>query len=602
MILAPKLFQRTLLIAIIPLLFHVGFVSWLFFCWWQTQSQLIQLWHTRDKVSDLNLAAWKTIDGVYNAFINSATLGLADPGTMSIEAAKFKSRLIDLIAQPWESNEIAYVEKIQTAGLSMLKKLEIIRQEQSRGLKHWDKVKNTGFCHDLVYYPVLAFIESTQNLSLLEESKLKSGPGALQVQKDRIGAALLFAIPANLLLSLFLGGLYIISIRNPLMRIAENARFLSRRHQLLPPLQGQDELSTLDHLLHRVDESIDHALQVEKSMLANTVNMICSISDDWIITNINPYGQKFLGIEQETLIGKIIFDFIFNEDCACAHREMGNARETSQIAEFGLRMTKSNGTIIDTWWSVFWSANQHSFFCVVRDISEQSKLERLKQEFVTMISDDLRNPLLAMHASMSLILDDSEEPLSQLVRKDIERAQANTTRLMRLVGDLLDLQQLQSGKIKFEFEGLQLENLIDEVVEMVESVAAENSVTIKVPDGHWAIQGDRQRLMQTLLNLLTNAIKYSPSNSTIIINVKQTDNYLEVSVSDEGQGVPAEFRAKIFEIFQQAPGAEGISGSGLGLAICKLVIGAHQGQIGVRDTETGNGSTFWFSLPNTASI
>jgi signal transduction histidine kinase len=152
-----------------------------------------------------------------------------------------------------------------------------------------------------------------------------------------------------------------------------------------------------------------------------------------------------------------------------------------------------------------------------------------------------------------------------------------------------------------------LEEIIEEAVEFVRSVAAAKSVELKMQSGHWAIRCDRPKLLQTITNLVSNAIKFSPEGEAVCIDVAEFPHAVQLSVTDRGPGVPEQFQERIFEAFEQVP-ATAKAGTGLGLAICKLIVEAHNGSIGVsavgseaRRQDAGSnaclGSRFWFRIP-----
>ncbi len=209
-----------------------------------------------------------------------------------------------------------------------------------------------------------------------------------------------------------------------------------------------------------------------------------------------------------------------------------------------------------------------------------------------MISHDLRSPLMSIHGSLTLVSQGAKGAIEGGVKVDIDKASANLERLMLLVDDLLDFQRLQSGKLELDLADFDLAVLFREAIELVGANAKAKGVDIRFPQRQWTVRGDKQKLLQAFLNLLNNAIKFSPANEPVTVAVIEQAKFLEVTITDCGPGVPEDYCEKIFNAFEQVPGAKTKEGTGLGLAICKLIIRGHNGQIGVR-----NGSTFWFTLP-----
>ncbi len=590
-----KLFRRGLLITTVPLLCHVILVGCLAISWGELHSELVRVQRCRVRASQLNAVGWESIQGVFQAFMNSDTLGLADPETTKRERAKFIKRIKQLLDLKWTTEEWPHVKALHDTSDSMMRGLSWVQREQSQGEEHWKVVQKN--CYDLIYTETLRFIDCTQGLADLEEAQLKSSPATLARSRSTIHNALVYAVPISLLVSFILALFYSLGISRPLKRIIANGQLLSKRLPLQPPLAGEDELCKLDRLIHAVSASVEEAMKIEKSTLANAASLVCSLDEHAIFTRSNPYTQRLLGLAPDELVGLSMLDFVVEEERCRAESELAKARSNTNTHGFDLRLKHVDGTIYDTRWSVFWSDNQSSFFCVASDVSEQRKIERMKQDFMDMISHDLRSPLMSMSGSITLMLAGAKGSLPAEIEKDMERSRTNVDRLIGLVSDLLDFQQLQSDKMIFVENDFALRSMMDACKELVEGIAQAKRIEIILPEGNWIVRGDKQRLQQAFLNLLSNAIKFSPEAEQITVHVEDTEQCIEVSISDCGPGIPEDSREKIFQAFEQVPGQKSKEGTGLGLAICRLIIEGHGGALGVRDRNDGkHGSTFWFNL------
>ncbi|MGH9552573.1 MAG: sensor histidine kinase, partial [Terriglobales bacterium] len=223
-----------------------------------------------------------------------------------------------------------------------------------------------------------------------------------------------------------------------------------------------------------------------------------------------------------------------------------------------------------------------------------------------MISHDLRSPLTSMLGSMTMINYGAYGEVSSELSSEVESVTKNINRLITFVNDILDYQKLEAGKMELELADHDLTAIISDSVTLVIELARAKEVEIKVPQGNWRVRCDGQKIVQTVVNLLSNAIKFSPAQSAVSISVDEIPGYIQLSVTDCGPGVPAEFREKIFEAFEQVPSsAKTKVGTGLGLAIAKMIMDAHGGAIGLQIEESsaknndGTGSTFWLRLPAT---
>lgn len=230
---------------------------------------------------------------------------------------------------------------------------------------------------------------------------------------------------------------------------------------------------------------------------------------------------------------------------------------------------------------------------------ELHRAERQKQEFVDMISHDLRTPLSAVQTSLALLSRGTWGELNEKGRHKVIAAENNVRRSITLINNLLDLERMESGKLEIKLKKQELMPILEICLESVSQLAEQRNTRINLPETEAVVNVDDARISQVVLNLLGNAIKFSPENSEITIRAIDKSPWTEVRVSDTGPGIPATQQKLIFERFHQAPGDEmaKAKGTGLGLAICRLIVESHGGSIGV-DSEEGKGSTFWFSVPS----
>lgn len=423
-----------------------------------------------------------------------------------------------------------------------------------------------------------------------------------QHEVDRAGpfstviATLIAAVGFSILVAIVLGFAYAVSIRRPLKHLSENGRLLSTQKELLPQLDQSDEFGTLDAILHTTSREMEATLQSERDTIENAADLICTLDENGIFVHLNPFAQKMLGQPPEAILGTSINSLTVPEQSLLADEHVRNSVNSADVQQFELRLLGADGEILDTRWSSLWSSVERKIFCVVRDVTEEKKIEQLKQDFADMISHDLRSPLMAMGNALTLLKSGVKGNLPAAALQRIDTSARNVDRLIVLVNDLLDFQKLKAGKMELLVEEFPIEGVIVEAASMVEEAARENDIEMVLPNGNTSVCGDRIKLMQVAVNLISNAIKFSGKGGTVKVEVSSDLEFVSLSVSDTGPGVPEDFQQRIFEPFEQAPSAKKKEGTGLGLAICRLVVEAHLGTIKV-ENRTEGGSVFTVNLP-----
>ncbi|MBY0360066.1 MAG: PAS domain-containing sensor histidine kinase [Candidatus Obscuribacterales bacterium] len=238
------------------------------------------------------------------------------------------------------------------------------------------------------------------------------------------------------------------------------------------------------------------------------------------------------------------------------------------------------------------------FLATVIDIAERQEVDRLKREFMAMITHDLKTPLTALKGTLALFVSGAFGNVDSNGITTGKRADNQIARLLNLVNDLLDLEKMKSGKFELELALTSLDEVILTSIEAVKGLAELRHIKIEFKTSDIHCLADNARLIQVLINLLSNAIKFSENDGTITIQAYADDEGIHVSVIDYGRGIPKEHLLTVFEKFEQVEKADSAQkgGSGLGLAIARQIIEQHGGKIGV-ESELGKGTTFWFTLP-----
>ena len=240
------------------------------------------------------------------------------------------------------------------------------------------------------------------------------------------------------------------------------------------------------------------------------------------------------------------------------------------------------------------------FVAIVRDITERKKVDRLKSEFVSTVSHELRTPLTSIRGSLGLIVSGVTGTLPEQAKTMSDIAYKNSERLLGLINDILDIEKIESGNMKFDFKVQPLMPLIEQALESNRGYGEEHGVlfqlTRSAPES--GVRVDTERLMQIMSNLLSNAAKFSLRGETVTVSVQAVQGSARVEVHDQGPGIPIEFQDKIFQKFSQADASDARQkgGTGLGLSITKAIVEQMGGRIGFI-SKSGTGTTFYFEFP-----
>ena len=339
--------------------------------------------------------------------------------------------------------------------------------------------------------------------------------------------------------------------------------------------------------------------------------IICTDLNDLILT-WNRGAEVILGYGKEEVIGEHLSMLLPPERFHELEEMRAKVQNYGPLRDIEVRAARKDGVIIYLSLSMSPIRDAEgkivSFLRVAKDISEKKRferrlkeLDRMKSDFVSNVSHELRTPLTAIKGSVDNMLDGLTGSLNEKQVRYLARIKSNTDRLSRLINDLLDLSRIESGRVEVRSTTLTLTALAEEVAEHLKSLAAEKLIRIEVPspDPKVTVWADRDKVTQVLVNLIGNAVKFTPQNGKVTVALeKNGDDYVQISIDDTGPGILPEEKNKIFSKFYQFADIDKQKpkGSGLGLAISKALVEMHGGRIWV-ESEVGKGSTFYFTLP-----
>ena len=219
------------------------------------------------------------------------------------------------------------------------------------------------------------------------------------------------------------------------------------------------------------------------------------------------------------------------------------------------------------------------------------------------MTHDLRTPLTSIRLSLSLMVEGAVGDLSERAMKTVKASERNCSRLIRLINDLLDIEKLESGNFQLDKKVQHVALLFEAIEDATLDFAADKNISLIFSEPQFTVLADGDRLVQVMVNLVSNSIKFSEKGTSVWIEAHRTPEYVEISVRDEGRGIPADKLPQIFDRFHQVAAEDGArgKGTGLGLSISKALVEAHDGTIEV-ESELGKGTRFFMRLPTTTTV
>ncbi|HEY9734351.1 MAG TPA: ATP-binding protein [Drouetiella sp.] len=586
-----KLTTKGLLLVGIPVAIQVVIVVTFASLIWRAQTYAAHQAHAKELIGECDKLI---LDGFHVGRKVLQLSGETEPVTDDeLNAMKLHSAAIEKqLAGDGMSADAAEIGRVIDSLFDMLMK---VRVQQAAG--------NYTFEKNMFRVLEGVIIKISRVINTVNDQQIEDN--AQRMQLEELTSKLLFAsVALCIVFTVGLAYFAYINLRRPLARMAINAEKMSKRLPLdQAPTPGRDELAQLDQLFHEVNDAVNDAFERECNLISNAADVVCSIDEQGNLIKANPYTSLLFKFEENELQGASIFDLVSAHECDKVDNLFQSSSKSGNTLVEEVQMLAKDKTKIETVWSITWSRNDQSFFCVMHDITERKKLEQLKQDFIAMISHDLRTPLMSLNSSFELVESGAVGQVPPEAQPQLVRAIKNTEHLIDLVNDLLDFEKLEAGRMDFDLTSCGLKDIIEQARGMVESLASEKNINIVIENCESTAYVDSRKILQVLINFLSNALKHAPASSTIAIKNRKLGDKIELSVHDSGVGVPQELSQTIFSPFEQVAGdPQAKLGTGLGLAICKLIVEGQGGTIGVRTSDFGRGSGFWFTVNSRSTL
>jgi signal transduction histidine kinase len=318
-----------------------------------------------------------------------------------------------------------------------------------------------------------------------------------------------------------------------------------------------------------------------RAVMTSAAEGIITLSPEGRGVFVNPSAARMLGYEPEELQGRVLFDLILAGDELFRRKDGSTFPVIFSSTPIRLEGGEPGGTVV-----------------TFTDITERREVERMKDEFVSVVGHELRTPLTSIRGSLGLMAGGVFGELDAQGQRMLDIAVANTDRLVRLINDILDIERIESGRVTMQKIGCRSDELVAQAVEAMRGQADTAGVTLAADADAVPLRADPDRILQTLTNLISNAIKFSQRGGEVRVSAHPLTDTMRFGVADRGRGVPDDKLEALFERFGPVDASDSREkgGFGLGLPIARSIVEQHGGRLWV-DSVLGEGATFWFTLP-----
>ena len=351
----------------------------------------------------------------------------------------------------------------------------------------------------------------------------------------------------------------------------------------------------------RAQQALQESEERYRDLAENAAELIQSVSPQGQFLYVNHAWRQTLGYSEGEIARLSITDILSPQHLTRYQQVAATVMAGETVNDVETVFVAKNGTQITVEGSVnckLVDGKAVATSGIFRNVTARREIEKMKDEFVSTVSHELRTPLTSIRGSLGLLAGGLLAADPGKARRMVDIAMVNTDRLVRLINDILDIERIESGRVKMEKRACEAASLMLQAVDSVRELADKAGVKLEVSPGPGRILADPDRVIQTMTNLLGNAIKFSPQGSTISLNLRRQNGDMLFEVKDRGRGIPADKLTVIFERFQQVDASDRREkgGTGLGLAICRSIVEQHGGRIWV-ESVLGQGSSFYFTLP-----
>jgi signal transduction histidine kinase len=500
-----------------------------------------------------------------------------------------------IIAHPQIVNEEKFTD---VSGLEIIK---AALSGQIVGSKEYTDNKNVEMIG--AYAPV-----KTMNWGLIvQQNKTDAYWSVIVMRRKALFAVLLTSIGAALI-----GLLLARTLSGPVLKLIRGAEKISQGDfSGTVEVRTHDEMQTLADTFNLMTGRLKeyNELQIDRIIAerSKTAAVIYSISDGLIMTDftgkimlLNQPARKLLNIKETDIEERDLFAYINNEQLKNVLKEIIEKKEETIVREISLSGENPVKTIRSTADTVVTEKGKKlGVVTVLHDITLEKEIESMKEDFMSSITHDLRSPMTSIRGFLEVLLGGSAGELSGQQKEFLGIIDNSSKRLLDMINDILDVAKLESGRMDLMLEEVDFNEMICKILKELQPLVSKGKISLVSQglDDLQKVMADYSLLERVIINLVGNAIKFTPPEKNITILGENLEDKIKISIIDTGEGIPSDYVEKVFDKFQQVTqGKKKRKGTGLGLTICRYVIESHKGKIWA-ESEFGKGSTFTFWIP-----
>lgn len=452
------------------------------------------------------------------------------------------------------------------------------------------------------YSPIL----SLGGAVIIQQPRDEAYSASIIMKKQAVWIVLFFGF-----LALLLAYLMSKQLSSPILELTRKAEIVaggdfSQRVNI----KSRDELKDLADTFNRMTSQLKNYsdLQVDRIIVEQkkTEAILFSIADGIIMTDYqgriqlaNRKARDVFGLkDSETIEGRVFTELLDDPQIKAVIDEVSRNPKEGIFKDFEISTGQTKQVFQCSSLPVIAPEKQANIGVVtaIHDVTLERELAKIKEEFLHSITHDLRNPMGAIRGFLEFLLKEVPGPLTGQQRKMLVSVDRASYRLLGMINNILDVAKMESGKFDLKLGLTSIRDIAGRVFELLQPLAQRKNIKFELDSpARIEVNADSELVERTFVNLIGNAIKFSPDNGKITVHLTDSPDKVSTCIEDTGDGIPSEYLKTIFDKFAQVKGQVG-GGSGLGLTICKYVADAHLGRIWV-ESEVGKGSRFYFEIP-----